>query len=347
MQNRQILSLILLAVMVGFGIYIIKPFFAPLAWAAILAFVTRPVNQKLISLCGTKHTVAATISTILLIFLLVVPVLFMLTHLQKELADLYRELSNKFVDKQLALPSVIANIPIIGPSINDTLIDFWNDPEFRKQKLNDWLEPWVREFAGIVGKIGRSLAQFALATIALFFFYRDGDQTLEQMRKGLRKIVGDPADRYFDAVGVTTRAVVSGLLVSAFTQGLIAGAGYAFIGVSAPVLLGALTALAALVPFIGTLMVWGPISLWLLLSDQIVSGIVLLAYGTLIINPTDNIIKPLLISNATDIPLVIVLFGVMGGLIAFGFVGLFLGPLILSVLLAIWREWLDESDSPI
>ena len=167
------------------------------------------------------------------------------------------------------------------------------------------------------------------------------------MRKGLRKIVGDPADRYFDAVGVTTRAVVSGLLVSALTQGLIAGAGYAFIGVSAPVLLEALTALAALVPFIGTLMIWGPISLWLLLSDQIISGLVLLAYGTFIINPTDNIIKPLLISNATDIPLVIVLFGVMGGLIAFGFVGLFLGPLILSVLLAIWREWLDEIDSPI
>ena len=275
------------------------------------------------------------------------PVLFLLTHLQRELADLYRELSNKFVEKQLALPSVIANIPVIGPSINDALVDLWNDPEIRKQKLNDWLEPWIREFAGIVGKIGRSLAQFALAAIALFFFYRDGDQTLEQMRKGLRKIVGVPADRYFDAVGVTTRAVVSGLLVSAITQGLIAGAGYAFIGISAPILLGALTALAALVPFIGTLMIWGPVSLWLLLSDQIASGLVLLAYGTFIINPTDNIIKPLLISNATDIPLVIVLFGVMGGLIAFGFVGLFLGPLILSVLLAIWREWLDESDSPI
>lgn len=275
------------------------------------------------------------------------PVLFLLTHLQRELADLYRELSNRFVEKQLALPSVIANIPVIGPSINDALVDLWNDPEIRKQKLNDWLEPWVREFAGIVGKIGRSLAQFALAAIALFFFYRDGDQTLEQMRKGLRKIVGVPADRYFDAVGVTTRAVVSGLLVSAITQGLIAGAGYAFIGISAPILFGALTALAALVPFIGTLMIWGPISLWLLLSDQIASGLVLLAYGTFIINPTDNIIKPLLISNATDIPLVVVLFGVMGGLIAFGFVGLFLGPLILSVLLAIWREWLDESDSPI
>lgn len=282
-----------------------------------------------------------------MIVLLVVPVLFLLTHLQRELADLYRELSNRFVEKQLALPSVIANIPVIGPSINDALVDLWNDPEIRKQKLNDWLEPWVREFAGIVGKIGRSLAQFALAAIALFFFYRDGDQTLEQMRKGLRKIVGVPADRYFDAVGVTTRAVVSGLLVSAITQGLIAGAGYAFIGISAPILFGALTALAALVPFIGTLMIWGPISLWLLLSDQIASGLVLLAYGTFIINPTDNIIKPLLISNATDIPLVVVLFGVMGGLIAFGFVGLFLGPLILSVLLAIWREWLDESDSPI
>jgi predicted PurR-regulated permease PerM len=343
MQNRQIFGLVLLAVMVGFGIYVIKPFMAPLAWAAILAFVTDPAYRRILRLSGDKPSIAATIATVLLIVLLVVPVLFLLMRLQSEFADVYRELETKFADKPLTLPSAITNLPVIGPAINETLTGLWNDPEIRKQQLNEWLEPWVREFAGVVGKIGRSVAQLALAAIALFFFYRDGEQTLEQMRKGLRKIVGDPADRYFEAVGGTTRAVVSGLLVSAMAQGFIAGLGYAIIGVGPPILLGALTALAALIPFIGTVMVWGPIGVWLLLSDQIGVGLVLLAYGAFIVNPTDNILKPLLISNATDIPLVIVLFGVMGGLIAFGFVGLFLGPLVLAVLLAIWREWLDEN----
>jgi predicted PurR-regulated permease PerM len=197
----------------------------------------------------------------------------------------------------------------------------------------------------MVGKIGRSAAQLAVTAVALFFFYRDGDQVLTQVRKGLRKVVGDPADQYFKAVGDTTRAVVSGVIVSALAQGFIAGVGYAIIGVGTPILLGALTALTALIPFIGTVAVWGPISVWLLLSDQIGAGLALLTWGAVVVNLTDNILKPLLISNATDIPLVMVLFGVMGGLLAFGLIGLFLGPLILAVLLAIWREWLDE-DAP-
>jgi predicted PurR-regulated permease PerM len=96
------------------------------------------------------------------------------------------------------------------------------------------------------------------------------------------------------------------------------------------------------VPFLGTVAVWGPIGVWLLLADQKTIGVELLAWGAFIVNPTDNILKPLLISGATDIPLIIVLLGVMGGLIAFGLVGLFLGPLILAILLAIWREWLEE-----
>jgi predicted PurR-regulated permease PerM len=103
-----------------------------------------------------------------------------------------------------------------------------------------------------------------------------------------------------------------------------------------------MTALTSLIPFLGAALIWGPIGVWLLLSDQFGAGLGMLAWGALVVNPTDNILKPLLISNATDIPLVIVLFGVLGGLVAFGMVGLFLGPLILTILLAIWREWLED-----
>jgi predicted PurR-regulated permease PerM len=251
-----------------------------------------------------------------------------------------RELSVKYADEPLVLPQAIVNIPFIGPALEVTVTRVWNDPELRKQQFNEWLGPWVSELAGIVGAIGRTALQFAIAAIALFFFYRDGNAILEQVRRGLRKIVGAPADHYFRAVGDAARAVVSGLIVSALAQGFVAGVGYAIFDIGTPILLGSLTALTALVPFLGTVAVWGPISIWLLLSDQIVPAIELLAWGAIIVNPIDNVLKPLLISNATDIPLLLVLFGVMGGLLAFGLVGLFLGPLILSVLLAIWREWL-------
>ncbi|WP_159727236.1 AI-2E family transporter [Methylosinus sp. Ce-a6] len=341
MQNRQIFGLILLAGMIGLGAVVISPFWAPLAWAAILAHATDAAYRRSLRLCGQRRNLAAAITTILLIVLIVVPVSLLLVDLQSELVGAYRDLSTKYADEPLVLPETIRRLPVIGALLNDALNDVVNNPELRKQQLNEWLEPWMRQLAGIVGAVGRSVAQFGVTAIALFFFYRDGDLMLEQIRAGMRKVVGETADQYFRAVETTSNAVVSGLIVSALAQGFIAGLGYAFIGAGPPVLLGALTALTALIPFVGTVAIWGPVGVWLLLSDRIGAGLGLLAWGALIVNPTDNILKPLLISSAADIPLVIVFLGVMGGLLTFGFVGLFLGPLILAVLLAVWREWLE------
>jgi predicted PurR-regulated permease PerM len=329
-------------VMVWLGFVVVKPFLTPLVWAAILAYVTGPYHARIRRVCGSRPSLAATIATLVLMVVLVVPVSFLLIRLQSELADAYRDMSTKFASQPLVLPKAATNILILGPALDEAATQVWNDPELRKQQVKEWLEPWVRELAGIIGQVGRTFAQLAIMTVTLFFFYRDGDRVLEQVRGGLRKVAGETADQYFKAVGDTTQAVVFGLIVSALAQGLIAGMGYAFIGVGPPILLGALTAVTALVPFLGTVAVWGPIGLWLPFSDRIATGFALLAWGTFIVNPTDNILKPLLISNATDVPLVIVLFGVMGGLLAFGLVGLFLGPLILAVLFAIWRRWLAE-----
>lgn len=231
----------------------------------------------------------------------------LLFDLQSEAVGASRELTTKYADEPLVLPKVIARLPVIGPTLND----FLNIPEFRNPRLNEGLEPWMRRLAGVVGAVGRSIAQFGVMAIALFFFYRDGDLMLEQIRVGLRRVVGETADQYFRAVETTSNAVVSGLIISALAQGFIAGVGYAFIGAGPPVLLGLLTALAALIPFVGTVEIWGPLGVWLLLTDQIGAGLGLLAWGALIVTPTDNILKPMLISNAADIPLVVVFLGVM------------------------------------
>lgn len=346
MPNRQIYGLILLGVIIGLGFIVIRPFLASLAWAAILAFVTLPAHRRILRLFNKRPSLAAAVTTLLLIVILFVPASFLLLHLQSELGDAYRQLSAQFAEQPLILPKAISGIPIIGPALDEVVSRIMNDPEFRKQQVNEWLEPWIRGVADVVGKIGRSLGQLAVTLVALFFLYRDGDRVLEQARKGLRKIVGDQAENYFKAIGDTTRAVVSGLVISALAQGFVAGVGYAIFDTGAPILLGAVTAVTALVPFIGTAAVWGPIGVWLLASDKIGAGLAVLAWGAFVVNPTDNILKPLLISTATDIPLIITLFGVMGGLLAFGLVGLFLGPLILAVLLGIWREWLAEGGAP-
>jgi predicted PurR-regulated permease PerM len=140
-----------------------------------------------------------------------------------------------------------------------------------------------------------------------------------------------------------TKAVVWGLVATALAQGLVAGLGYWWAGMHAPVLLGAITALIALIPF-GTPFAWGTIAAWLLISGDTVAGLGLIAWGVLVVSWVDNLVRPLVISNATRIPFLLVMFGVLGGLAAFGLVGLFLGPVVLAVLMAVWREWMEESD---
>jgi predicted PurR-regulated permease PerM len=142
-------------------------------------------------------------------------------------------------------------------------------------------------------------------------------------------------------VSTTTRAVVYGLLVTALVQGTLAGLGYWVAGLSAPILLGLITTLFAMVPF-ATPIVWGGAGLWLLFQGEMVAGVGVLLWGALVVSQIDNIVRPLLISANTDIPFLLVLLGVLGGVLAFGLIGLFLGPIVLAVLLAVWREWAGQ-----
>jgi predicted PurR-regulated permease PerM len=341
MQNRAILGLALLVALLALGYLVVRPFWAPLAWAAILAYLTSPIHRRILRLLKGRPSLAAGVATTLALAVVLAPLLFLLLRLPRELSESYREISSIF-DEPLILPEALTRVPVIGPILDETLTGFWNDPEVRKQQVKEWLEPWSREIASLAGGLGRSFAQLAVAIVALFFLYRDGESALGQLRRALHKIVGEMADKYIQAIGGTTRAVVFGLIVSALAQGALAGVGYQIFGIGAPILLGAVTALAAVIPFVGAVSIWAPVGVWMLLSGRISGGLALLAWGAVIVNPTDNILKPLLISGATDVPLALVFIGVMGGLMAFGLVGLFLGPLVLAVVLAIWREWLEE-----
>jgi len=158
-------------------------------------------------------------------------------------------------------------------------------------------------------------------------------------------LLGARVDGYLEAVGSTTRAVVYGLLLAALVQGAMAGLGYWVAGVAAPVFWGATTALVALIPF-GAPLIWGSIGIWLLARGDTAAGVGLLLWGALAVSWIDNLVRPLVISGVARIPFLLVLFGVLGGLAAFGLIGLFVGPVILAILLALWREWASAAETP-
>ena len=184
-----------------------------------------------------------------------------------------------------------------------------------------------------------------LAVVSLFFVYRDGQRYADQLTRALEQLLGPRVHNYLLAIGQTVKAVVYGLVLAALVQGTLAGLGYWIAGAGAPLFLAALTTVCGLIPFAAPLL-WGGVGVWLVVAGNTVAGVGLLVWGAIVMGWTDHIVRPFLISREAQIPFLVVLFGVLGGLAAFGLVGLFLGPVILAVLLAIWREWLLESAQP-
>ena len=147
---------------------------------------------------------------------------------------------------------------------------------------------WASRLGGLLSGVGGIVIKLTLTLLTLFFFYKDGDAIVSQSRQVINVFFDDRLDAYVVTAGKMTRAVVYGLLITALTQGLIAGVGYWVVGLTAPVLLGALTAVLSVVPLVGTAIVWVPAAIWLLSSGQVLKGVILLAWGLLLVYPADG-----------------------------------------------------------
>ncbi len=337
---RRIVIGILLIGLLILSYRILHLFFAPLAWAMILVYVTWPVYRH-VRRWLRNATGSALLMTVILSAVIVLPLVWLTTLLRVELPVVFDRAVSYFVQGPQALPKFIVHIPWLGSELEQLLGQFSGDVEALQRQLIQWSEPWMEEIIGVFGDAGRNAVKFGFALLIAFFLYRDGEEPLAQIRGLLLRLLGERAEGHLSAIGGTIRAVMFGLILTALAQGLLAGLGYWAAGVRTYVLLGALTAMIALVPF-GAPLVWGMVGVWLLLSNHAFAGIGLLLWGALVVSLIDNVIRPLVISGATRIPFLLVLFGVLGGISAFGLVGLFLGPIVVGVLLAVWREWLAE-----
>lgn len=340
--TRRLVLLPLIGGLLLLAYAVLQGFMAPIAWAAVMAHTTWPLHARLRHAFGGRAMLSAAVMTLMLTAAVGLPLLWLLAMLRGELAGGYAAVSAYLASGPHKLPAFVAGVPWLGEGLQRTLDELSRNPDALRQQIGVWVERQTGELLDVLGGAGRNAAKLGFALVTVLFFFRDGELLVGQLRRALQRLIGDRADRYLDAVGSTTQAIVHGLVLSALAQGALAGLGYWAAGVHAPALLAVMTALVALVPW-GTPLVWVPLGVWLLVTGRTGAGVGLLLWGMLAVSWIDNLLRPLVISNATHVPFLLVMFGVLGGAAAFGLVGLFVGPVILAVTLALWREWLGTA----
>ena len=341
LQKVLLFGLFFILIFLSFNI--LKYFIVPVLWAAIIAYMTWPCYQYIYRLCGSRATLSATIMISLIILLIGIPLTFGIFMLQHEGRNVYYELQKQVFSGHLNVPQFIRDLPFIGKEVSRTLHDINTDPNSIIQTVSTWIQGHLNYGRFVLNEIGKNIVKLCFAIMSLFFFYRDGQTILNQVSKALEMVIGPRIHHYLDTISETTRAVVYGVGLTAVAQAVLAGLSYFVAGVPNPMVLTIVTFLLALIPF-GTPLAYGAVSLWLFSQGQTVEAIGVMVWGVAIVSTSDNVIRPLVISGATQIPFLLIMFGVLGGIASFGLVGLFIGPVILAVLLAIWREWLHEAN---
>jgi len=243
-------------------------------------------------------------------------------------------------------PEWLVNVPMIG----DRLLEFWLTVDEQGAALLVAAKPYMGQTGNWLlarsASIGAGILELALSLVLVFFFYRDGPRLANFAKSLVERLIEERADYYIDLVAGTVRRVVNGVIGTAAAQALVALFGFLVAGVPGAMLLAAITFMLSLIPM-GPPLVWAPAVAWLFWQQEYGMAIFLLLWGFLVISSVDNFLKPYLISRGGNLPLVVVLMGVFGGLFAFGFMGLFLGPTLLAVAYSLVSDWVASNQPKI
>lgn len=323
---------------IGIGcILVLYPFFSSLLWAGILAFTTWPVFQWLRTRLHLRRTPAAGVMVALATVMVVLP-LVIATPSSEDVGHL-RAIMETAVRAGLPVaPGWLGDVPLVGP----TLAGVWNHWAADISAMLQALQPYVGlllegGFNVLLG-LARGVLLFVLALFVAFFFYVYGEPIANRLKELLRRIAGAQADRMIALTGATVRGVVYGILGTAVVQGILTAFGLWLSGVPRPVLLGAVAGFLSVLP-IGAPVVWIPAALWLMGSGHLGWGIFLAVYGVVAVSGADSVIRPWFIARGADLPFVLTVLGVLGGALAFGLLGIFLGPVLLGVGYTLVNEW--------
>ena len=310
---------------------IVQPFIPAIAIATAVAIATtRPHNW--LRRRVRSNTAAAAISVVLVASLIVVPLTLLITYVVRQVVGGIHTLQAG--GGLAAWRNTLHVPPFLGRAVEwvTTNVDL-------EAQLTQLGQTVASQAGGLLAGTVNLLTQVVITLFVLFFLYRDGDRALDALRR-LIPLSGEETGRMFARVEDTIMAIVNGSLTVAFVQALLAGAMYAALGVPAAVIWAAFTFIAALVPMFGTVMVWGPVAVYLLLSGSWIKAVILVGWGMLAVGTIDNFLYPYLVGGRLRLHAVPTFFAIVGGIGLFGPAGLILGPVALAVtigLLEVWR----------
>jgi predicted PurR-regulated permease PerM len=327
---------------------IVEPFLGPLLWATFIAFLLYPLHMRLVAWLRSRSKNARQWSALLLTLLTFVVIIGPLTGLSAAFAaqvgDLLQTVQSTVADQTRGNVLNLANVPWVKQGLS------WLDSTFDIDlaQVQAWFTQGTRELLQTLASLGGRVFMGAVGTVVgfvlmvfmLFFFIRDGDEMVSTTRELIPMSEVHKA-KLFDHLASVTRAMVYGTGLTALIQGALVGIAFLIAGLPSPIVFGVIAALVGLLPFGGTAIVWGPAVLVLAIQGRWGAAIFMLVWGTILVSLVDNVVRPMLVSGRANVGTLTVFIGVLGGLAAFGAIGLFLGPVVLALIIALIRFMLE------
>lgn len=338
---EQVIQISAVVLLVVGCLLVLQPFLGAILAAAILCFSTWPAYRFIEDRLGGRQWLAALAMTLMIICVLVVPLALIALSFRDDVPHLVENAREVFARGLPQPPEWVKGIPLAGEHLDAA----WRELAESRDKLGEALKRFLQPAREVLVRTGLIIAdgvlQFVLIAFIGYFFYRDGAVLVEALRNALTRVAGGFSGQLLEIVGGTITGVVYGIVGTGLAQGLAALIGFLVAGVPGSFMLASLTFILSIVPA-GPALIWIGATAWLAYNDQPGWAVFMALWGFFVVSSIDNVLKPWLISRGASLPFVLVLLGVFGGVLAFGFVGIFLGPTLLAVGFNLARRWTEH-----
>ena len=340
------LSVVALLVL-GLAIIITWPFLKPVAFAIILAVVFYPVHERMLRATRQRNGLSALFSTLLVLVLFGVPSFIITTLAANEAVTAAHYLSRRSAEEggvaMFATKLAAPLLHYIGRWVDLSKYDFYTIVSANAQRVSVTM---VGFGADVLGNLAKFAIDSLITFVILFFLFREGKELADRTGR-LMPLSPAQVARLYRNVSDTIIANVYGILSVGVAQGLLTGIAMKIVGMPSSLLLGLGAGFASIIPVVGSSLVWAPVAIYLLFSGLIWQGVFLVIWGVVVVSSADNIIRPWVVGGRVELHPMVLLFFILGGVEAFGFIGLFLGPVVASVLAALFAILREELNPPL